>query len=94
MNMCKARWIRNNSICHKWVARLGVRHYARVPETVEHLGNHLPLGVDVSSSKAVNARDESWVLDHVCHKLGRVASDRVKLYVRGLNKGLEKVVGG
>lgn len=94
MNMCKAGWIRNNSICHKWVACLGVRHYARVPEPIEHLGNHLPLGVDVSSSKTVNTRDEPWVLDHVCHKLRWIASDRIELDVGRLNKGLEYVVGG
>jgi hypothetical protein len=84
--------IRNDGVGHKRRSRDAVGLNARLPEAVEHAGDHCTLVLDVAGAQALHARDQPRVLDHVGHEFGGVSADGVELEAGVAHEGCEGVV--
>lgn len=92
MHMGEARWVRNDGIRDKGLAAEGVGVDARPPAPIEHLGDHLPLALDVAAPETLQARDQARVADHVGHQLGGVAADGEELEAGVADKLVKDIV--
>lgn len=92
MNMRKAGRVRNDGVRDKGDTRPSIRLSTRPPAAVEHLGNHLPLLLDISGFEALHARYKPRIPDHIRHQVGRVAADGVEFQLRIAHEAFKDIV--
>jgi hypothetical protein len=83
VNVRKAWRVRYDGVGNKRLLCLGIRLKARLPASVEDFCHHAPFSLNVTRTKAVHAWDQAWILDHVSHQVGGIATDGVKLELGG-----------
>ena len=64
----------------------------RLPATFQHFAEHVSLSANVAGFDAGEAGDQARVLDNVCHELGWITAQRVKLQSSGAYKIFEDTV--
>lgn len=93
VDMRKARRVRDDSLSNEVLSGDGIRLDARHPAPGEHFCYHSALLLDVAVAETLHAREETWVLDHVCHQVGRITADRKEFETGFTYEVAEAIVG-
>ena len=92
MHMTHAGWVCNDCIGDKGRLSSLVSFDTRLPAAFQHLSEHVSFAAYVTGFDTGEAGDQTGVFDDVCHELGGVASQGIKLESSGAHEVFEDTV--
>jgi hypothetical protein len=79
VDVSKAWWISNNSICNERFLRMRIMLNASPPASLEQLQDHVAFSLNIALVQTLHTWNEPWILYHVRHELLWVAPDGKEL---------------